>query len=123
MKKLVFFFSIIFALSFLFASCQEDELPNILPGIIYTDNPPEELFGDDVYASTNKCWLDKSSFLLAKSLGWNSNSFYDEEDGWIYYDSGEWYAVPASDYFGIKDGIIYLSKSVKWHIISPKNFL
>lgn len=106
-------------------SCQEDELPSIVPGIIYTNDPPEELFSDDpLYANTRQCWLEFSDFENAKSLGYNSNSYYSEEDeSWEYYNSGEWYQISARKFWGICDGLIYLSESKDWYIINPNNFI
>lgn len=125
MKKLVFFFAMIIALSFFFSSCQEDELPTLVPGIVYTNDPPEELFSDaQLYANSYECWLETADFIKAKSLGFNNNSYYsDENQSWSYYDSGEWYQISGRKFWGIIDGIIYLSESKDWYIIRPEDFV
>jgi hypothetical protein len=107
----------------LFSSCQKED--EIIPGIIYTNDPPEEIFGNSIYATTNKCWIEKNDFTIsAKNLGWNTNQFWDQErQYYVSYDSGEWYLVPARKYWGIMNGIIYLSESKDWYVMSPQNYL
>lgn len=121
MKNLVFLFTVLFIA--VLTSCEKEDGPE--PGIVYTNNPPEEIFGNNVYANTNKCWLEESDFTISvKDLGWNSSQYYDEQNQkFVYYDSGEWHLVSARKFWGIMNGIIYLSESKDWYVMSPQNYL
>lgn len=121
MKNLVFLFAVLFIV--VFTSCEKKE--ELKPGIVYTNNPPEKIFGNNVYASVNKCWLEESDFTIsAKNLGWKSNQYWDEQgQKFVYYDSGEWHLVLARKFWGIMGGIIYLSESKDWYVMSPQNYL
>lgn len=123
MKNLVFLLPALFIITLSFSSCEKDE--ELKPGIVYTNNPPEEIFGDNVYANTNKCWLETTDLTAsAKNLGWNENQYYDEyNQRFVSYDSGDWYLVPARKFWGIMNGIIYLSESQDWYVINPQNYL
>jgi len=110
-----------FGLSSIFmTSCEKDELN---PGIKYTDYPPEELFQNNGnYAEAWRCWIEESDIEKIKESGYGCNSYFNEETQIIqYHDCGTWKRIPARKYWGIMNGIVYLSQSVDWYILSPEN--
>ncbi len=108
-------------LSIMLDSCQKEEL---VPGIVYTDTPPESLFVNG-YANTQKIWIE--SIAEAKKIKGDENvcdGYTNPNTGeWVYRDCGIWRLIPAKKYWGIQGGIIYLSKSTDWYIIKPNDYL
>jgi hypothetical protein len=121
MKKFFLLTAVLFSLSIIFFSCSKEE--EIIPGIKYTDYPPEELFQNNGnYAEAWRSWIDESDIQKIKESGYGCNSYWNEETQTIQYkDCGTWKRIPARKYWGIMNGIVYLSQSVNWYILSPEN--
>lgn len=120
MKKF-FVLAMLFSI-FLAPSC--DIFDNDLePGIKYTDNPPEVLFNGNLYATTYRCWIDMESINTAKDQEEGCTRYWDYKDEtYHYYNCGMWRMISVKKYWGVIDGIIYLSKSDEWYLISPNQF-
>jgi hypothetical protein len=119
------FYAIIIALLFfsvvVFSSCEDQ---TIEPGIIYTDTPPENLFsGNSNYAVTNKVWVDYSSIALVKEKGYGCNYWIDENTGeQISSDCGKWKIIQCPKYWGMLNGIHYISNSMDWYVVTQQTF-
>jgi hypothetical protein len=124
MKKNFLFLSIflVIIISVLTTGCQDEE---IQPGIIYTNDPPEELFPNRIYADADRGWIENDDLARVKVQDDNTCNFYrNDYDGSVeYYDCGTWRLIPVRQYWGILDGIIYLSQSYDWYLIGPERFI
>ncbi len=104
-----------------FSSC-EDEEELVIPGIILTDTPPEELFAENNYALTYRCWIDANSLFKVKDKGDGCLNFTDQYGRNYSEYCGTWKIFPCRKYWGLKNGIIYLSVSVDWYTVNPEIF-
>ena len=108
----------VMVLSILLDSCQKYE--SLEPGIVYTDYPPESLFQNG-YAESYRLWIEKSDYSNTKDRGQGCLTYYDNNTGnTITSQCGVWKLLPAKKFWGIKDGIMYISKSQDWYLLSPE---
>lgn len=108
MKNCLFLLVVIIIAS-LFTSCNKEE--EIEPGIIITDNPPVAIFAQaEGYGQTNFYWLTKETFQNEKNLG-KQEVWYENND---YPSFNEWHLLPIRKYWGILNGVIYISSSIDW---------
>lgn len=124
MKKLVSLFPLFFVVVislFSLSSCEADD--EMQPGIIYTDFPPESLFTDNNYAISYRCWVDVDGLSKIKERGEACNWHTNQDGEQFSSDCGMWRSLPARKYWGIINGIIYLSQSQEWYTVSPNTYL
>ena len=115
-----FFLMAIYCLSV--TSCSSSNEPVIKPGIMKTDTPPEALFSNNNYASTYKCWIDAEALSQVKDKGEGCLFWTDENGVQNSRFCGTWKIFPCKKYWGILNGVIYLSNSIEWYIVSPDVF-
>jgi len=120
MKKLSFLLFVIFSLAIL-SSCKDDE---VKPGIIYTDNPPKDLFFQEYnYANSYRGWINQTDILQIRKRG-NGCTYYSDENGKQYSNEcGEWELIQVRKYWGIINGVVYLSQSKEWYTLSSEVFV
>ncbi|HSE56545.1 MAG TPA: hypothetical protein VLB02_00435 [Candidatus Paceibacterota bacterium] len=122
MKKLILL-AMVFIASL--TSCHKEisePTPPIQSGIVKTDNPPASLFSSTPYGNTRYCWIDSGSINQSRAQGQGDLCSWDNYSG-TWYDCGLWQLMPVRKYWGIINGVIYLSESKDWYAISPNIFL
>jgi hypothetical protein len=108
MKKFLFFLAI--TTSFLFSllsltSCTKERIRS---AIVYTDNPPKELWSSNQnYLQTYLGYVERKDFITEKK------GYFNAPNTGMYqnYQSGTWYLMKIRKYYGMINGKIYISNS------------
>lgn len=114
---------VIIAGLFSLTSCTKEIIAD--EAIIYTDEPPKELWGlNEIYKETDKGFLSITETETAENKGYGCNVWFDQNTGEAtYYQCGKWYLIPFKKYWGIKDGKLYVSKSTEMAAIFGETLL
>lgn len=118
MKKLVLFTAmlVLFATTFMFTSCQEDEPVLPVSPIVHTDNPPKTLWSkNQIYLQTSQGYIEEGDY-DPEYQGYYSQYSQNMDGTVTAYNTGNWYVQKVRKYWGIgkdENGIqkIFVSQS------------
>lgn len=121
MKKLVLFSALVLTLS-IFTSCEKEE-PVIQPAIVYTNDPPKEIWSSDQnYLQTYRGYINSEDY-APENKGYHYQSYTDGNGNMITVNAGNWYLLKVHKYYGIYKGQIYVSQAYEMAAIYSDNLL
>jgi hypothetical protein len=99
-------------------SCKKETI--IVETIVYTDDPPRDMFPANQYAQSYKVYIDNTSIENPETKGWSC--FWDQNTG-QQRDCSDWYVISAKKFWGFYKGKIYVSASKDWYCIQDRALL
>jgi hypothetical protein len=123
MKKF-YFLACLIAISIfsivVFSSCESEE---IKPSIVFTDTPPENLFNSELsYATSEKVWVTLEVITSSKVKGSGCLYWNDDAGNSASYNCGTWRIVQSKKYWGMLNGIHYVSNSMDWYTVNEDSY-